>query len=293
MLVSIIIRTYNEERYLNVLIESIKNQIINNINFEIIIVDSGSTDKTLDIAIKHACNIYSIKKEDFSFGKSLNIGCQNSNGEILVFISGHCIPATNDWLINLVNPIIDSKVVLTYGRQIGNEISKFSEMQVFKKYFPLNNKLPQEDFFCNNANSAILKETWERYKFDENLTGLEDMYLAKTLKLADYKIGYIANACVYHIHIENWRQIKNRYERESVALQLIMPEIHFTFLNLLIYLVSSIYYDSIIAFSEKKLLKNIVNIIKYRSAQYYGSYIGNHSHRKISRKLKEKYFYPK
>ena len=76
-----------------------------------------------------------IKKEDFSFGKSLNVGCNFSNGDYLVFVSGHCIPVDNHWLENLVSPLEDN-CGYTYGKQIGRGTTKFSENQLFKKYFP-------------------------------------------------------------------------------------------------------------------------------------------------------------
>ena len=88
MSVSIIIRTLNEERYLRELLLSIKNQDFPN-EVEVVVVDSGSTDSTIEIAKNFQCKITYIKKTDFTFGRSLNVGCRFSSGEILVFISGH------------------------------------------------------------------------------------------------------------------------------------------------------------------------------------------------------------
>lgn len=87
---SVIIRTLNEEKYLQELINHIKKQKIElEDEIEIILVDSGSTDLTLEIAKKNDLKILFIKKENFSFGRSLNIGCSASSGELLIFISGH------------------------------------------------------------------------------------------------------------------------------------------------------------------------------------------------------------
>ena len=93
MIISVVIRTLNEETYLSELLEKILKQSIENEDeVEIVIVDSGSSDRTLEIANKFNCRITNIKKEDFTFGRSLNQGSEFSNGDILVFISGHCIP---------------------------------------------------------------------------------------------------------------------------------------------------------------------------------------------------------
>ena len=71
MSISVVIRCLNEERYIGRLLDSIFAQSIE--SSEIIIVDSGSTDKTIEIASGYNTKILSIKPEDFSFGKSLNI----------------------------------------------------------------------------------------------------------------------------------------------------------------------------------------------------------------------------
>ena len=116
MLVSIIIRTLNEERYLDEILVAIESQNVNNFSYEVVIVDSGSTDNTLKIAKSHNARITYIQKQDFTFGRSLNVGCDYAHGEYLVFISGHCIPANKDWLQSLIDPLIQKKCDYTYGR---------------------------------------------------------------------------------------------------------------------------------------------------------------------------------
>ncbi|MFM6080140.1 MAG: glycosyltransferase family 2 protein [Dolichospermum sp.] len=73
---SIIIRTYNEQRYLEKLLKEIQNQVVDDLVYEVIIVDSGSTDKTLEIANKFNSKILNIKKSEFSFGRSLKFYCK-------------------------------------------------------------------------------------------------------------------------------------------------------------------------------------------------------------------------
>ena len=78
MLVSIIIRTLNEDKHLDELLSAIDMQEKNGFLYEVVIVDSGSTDKTLDIAKKYKARVTHINKQDFTFGKSLNIGDRKS-----------------------------------------------------------------------------------------------------------------------------------------------------------------------------------------------------------------------
>lgn len=292
-LVSVVIRTLNEEKYLNELLSTIRMQVSSKFQIEIVIIDSGSTDNTLLIAEKYNCRITHIDKSEFTFGRSLNLGCKFAQGKYLVFVSGHCIPTNNDWLENLVNPLINGDIVYTYGRQIGRDGTKFSERQLFSKYFPLDSKLPQKGIFCNNANAALRRDVWEKYNFDENLTGCEDMYLAKELVMEGYQLGYVADACVYHIHEESWSKVRVRYEREAFALQKIMPEIHLSMLDTLIYIFAGVVKDIRVALRDKVFFEEIYSIIMFRYCQYLGAYRGNHIHRKLSKEMKMKYFYPR
>ncbi len=293
MKVSVIIRTYNESRYLPELLSEIQKQSVSANSIEIILVDSGSSDDTVSIAINFGCRIIKINKEDFSFGRSLNLGCEAAEGDILVFVSGHCIPVDQNWLMNLITPISDGRVVWTYGRQIGIQQSRFSEVQIFEKYYPSESAVPQDGFFCNNANAALLKSVWHGHRFNEELTGLEDMHLARLVVNKGMKLGYVADATVFHIHNESWQKIKNRFEREALALQYILPEVQVSFIDFVRYYLSSIVLDYRKAFRDGVLLKYGKEILFYRFAQYWGSYRGNNVHRKISRKTKEKYFYPR
>lgn len=293
MLASVIIRTYNEERYLEQLLNSIFSQHCDSVELEVIIVDSGSTDTTLQIAARYPCRIAHIKKADFTFGRSLNIGCEFAEGDFFIFISGHCLPINENWLDEIVKPLFLENVFYSYGRQEGKHTTKYSEYQHFEKCFPAYDKIPQDGFFCNNANAAITREAWQRFKFNEELTGLEDMYLAKQLVNSGGKIAYTSKASVYHIHDETWRQVRIRYEREAYALQRIMPEVHFTLADFFRFFVSSLFSDSAAALIQKKLLFTFPEIFMFRLMHYWGTYKGNQEVRNISSQMKYHYFYPK
>ena len=289
--ISIVIRTLNEERYLEELLKSISRQICK-FSHETVLIDSGSIDNTLSIAQKYNCKILHINREDFSFGRSLNRACQASIGKYLILISGHCVPKGTLWMQDLVAPLNQGIVDYVYGRQIGGPETYWSESQIFDKYFPSKSQLPQDGFYCNNANSAIKREVWEHYQFDEELTGLEDMHLAKRLISFGGSIGYVAEACVYHLHHEKWSQIKRRFEREALALQQICPEVIVRRRDFVRYFMRGIIKD--ISSSGLKVfnLKHIFEIVAYRYFQYTGSYKGNNIQKMISKQLRDSYFYP-
>ena len=292
MEVSIVIRTYNEQLHLPELLEAISRQDVD-FDFETVIVDSGSTDNTLDIAKTFGCRITHIPKREFTFGRSLNIGCEFAGGKVLVFISGHCIPCEVDWLAKLTAPVRDGTAKYSYGRQVGRDTTKFSEGEVFSKYYPETGKLLQEGFFCNNANAAVSRTVWARHRFDESLTGLEDLKLAKTIVEKGNPIAYVAEAPVFHIHDESWHQVRVRYEREAVALREIMPEVHVGFADFLRYFFSGVFHDIGIALEQRVLLERAGEIIAFRWMQFWGTYRGNLEHRQVSARQREEYFYPK
>lgn len=290
---SIVIRTLNEARYLDQVLEAVARQSYPAPCREVVLVDSGSTDASLAIAEKHGCRIVHIAREQFSFGRSLNVGCDAARGEYLVFISGHCVPTTNDWLWELVKPFRDEAVAVTYGRQLGGPESRFSEHCLFEKYFPASAaEAHQAPFFCNNANSAFRRSAWAAHRFDETLTGLEDMHLARILWEKGGRVSYSPSAGVYHYHHEKWRQIMRRYEREAIALRRIMPEIHVHWHDALRYFLAGVLGDSSRALAQRELARRLGEIIAFRYCQYVGAWRGHHAHRALSRREKEKYFYP-
>ena len=157
MLISVGIRTLNEARHLPSLLTGIAGQELQGHQCEVVLVDSGSTDGTLQIAQRHGCRIVHISKEKFSFGRSVTLGCHAAQGEALVFVSGHCIPFDKHWLAGLVAPLGQGRVVYTYGGQVGDSSTHFSARQIFAKYFPAKSKLPQEGSHCNNGNAFLLR----------------------------------------------------------------------------------------------------------------------------------------
>jgi rhamnosyltransferase len=291
-MISIIIRTLNESKHLGELLVKIKRQKFAGTT-ETIVVDSGSTDATLRIANDYGCRIVHIKKEDFSFGRSLNVGCLEASGDTLVFVSGHCLPAGENWLQRLVAPILSGEADYTYGGQRAGTESKLSEKMLLQKYFPEKGGPSQGEFFCNNANAALASNIWNEYRFDESLTGLEDLDLAKRLVAGGGTVTYVASAPVFHLHDESWNQVRWRYEREALALQAIMPEVHVGGLSALLYFLRALAHDLANAAKNKMFFSKFWEVVFFRTMQYWGVYMGNKKHRKASATLRKNYFYPK
>jgi glycosyltransferase involved in cell wall biosynthesis len=214
--ISVVIRTFNEEKFLPDLLDALKRQSFK--DFETIVVDSGSLDRTREIATQKADMLLAIESHDFTFGHSLNIGIQKSTGIYIAIVSAHTLPADDHWLKKLIEPLHDENIAMVYGRQIGGKSSKFSETQDMRRTFGSRRAvLRPPNFFANNANSAVRKDLWRKHPFDEGLLGLEDIEWAKYWMERNYQVVYEPEATLYHIHEENWPQIRRRYYREAVA----------------------------------------------------------------------------
>ncbi|MDP2642156.1 MAG: glycosyltransferase [bacterium] len=266
---SIIIRSYNEEKRIGDLLRAIEKQDYK--NYEIILVDSGSLDKTLEIAKEFPVNIIRIEKQDFTFGYALNVGCRASKGKFLVLASAHVVPVDEKWLTNLIAPFKDEKVAMIYGRQRGSDESKFSEKRDFQRLFgksALDSGVSLD--YANNANSAIRKELWDEKPFDEYLFGLEDIDWAKHMTKKGYLVHYEPKATIYHIHTEEWHQVFNRYRREAIAAVRLglkhPPQVKISFSWLIKSFIGDL-FSSFPNFSPMRLEE----IVRFRYYQWKGS----------------------
>ena len=289
-LISVVIRCCNEGRNIGRLLNGIMQQTVRDV--EIVIVDSGSSDNTLSIAAQYPTRIVSVKPEEFSFGRSLNLGCRKATGEFIVIASAHVYPVFSDWMEELLKPFEDETVALVYGKQRGNESTKYSEHQVFAKWFPDGSGRHQDHPFCNNANAAIRRSVWREQLYNEELTGLEDLDWAKRIMARGLKIAYAADAEVVHVHDETLRQIYNRYRREAIAMRTIFPDQKFNLWDFVHLCSVNVITDCYHALRDGMLIKNLGSIPLFRCMQFWGTYRGFRWRGPVTRKLKEKFYYP-
>ena len=286
---SLIIRAYNEEKYIGRLLEGIKQQTIRDV--DVILVDSGSTDSTVTIAESYGARVVRIPSAEFTFGRSLNYGIKAAKREFIVMASAHVYPVYPDWLETLLSPFQDEQVALTYGKQRGYEGSKYSEHQIFHQWYPDASNADQATAFCNNANASIRKSLWDLHPYDETLTGLEDLEWAKWAKAQGQKIAYAAEAEIIHIHNETPHGVYTRYRREAMALRRIYPESNFNFYDFIRLTTTNILSDLWHAARERILLKSFSSIFWFRFAQFHGTRMGHRETSLITPQLRETFYY--
>lgn len=290
MRISVVIRALNEEEHIGRLLTGLSRQ--SRQPDEIILVDSGSQDATVEIATRFGAEVVRISPQKFSFGRSLNLGCEAASGDVIVIPSAHVYPVHDQWLSKLVGPLEDEKVALAYGRQVGDRVTKYAEHRVLAQWFPNESDPDQHHPFCNNANAAVRRAVWEELRYDERLTGLEDVDFAQRLLDSGWRMAYVAEAVIVHVHEETWRQILNRYRREAIAHRRIFHDQRMSLMEAMKLIAWNIIGDAAHAARDGVLTKNLAEIVQFRIAQFLGTYQGFRQRGPVTSEMKRRFYYP-
>ena len=288
--VSLVVRALNEASHIGKLLDHAAAQT--QPPDEFILVDSGSTDRTVDIALSHGAQAIHIAPEEFSFGRALNLGCKQATGDLLLFASAHVYPTDDRWIERLVAPFADDNVALAYGGQTGDERTQFSESRVLNRWFPPESDPDQTHPFCNNANCAIRRLVWEELPYNEELTGLEDLDWANRARILGHRIVYVADARVVHVHTETFAQTVNRYRREALAHKRIFGDQSMSSAEAVALFGVNTIADYLAALRDGDLATNVLSIPRFRFAQFWGSYQGFRQSERVTADLKRRFYYP-
>lgn len=191
--------------------------------YEVILVDSGSQNDTRPTAGSFGATVCRIAPDDFTFDHALYLGISAPRGEFVLFISAHCYREHTRWLAEMLQPFVDTRVALVYGRQRGNRTTKFSEHRVFDRWFPDESKIKQQRSSCSNANAAVRKAEWEEQLHDGGLTRFEEIAWARVVIERGHLLAYNGGPGVIHVHDEPWRQVFRRYRRSATAFAPVFP----------------------------------------------------------------------
>lgn len=288
--ISIVIRALNEAAHLPALLDSIERQSLT--PHEIVLVDSGSTDATVQICSQRGAKVVHIPPGEFTFGRALNWGCEAAKGEILVFVSAHVYALTEDWLADLVEPFSDERIGLSYGGQTGDHRSNFAEVQLLARWFPDSGTRDQENSFCNNANCAVRRSLWEDIGYDESLPGLEDMAFARDIREQGHRIAYVPAAKIAHVHEESIKQTFNRYRREALAYQAIFGSQQMGLGQSVGLATESVVRDFRAALRQGRI-GEVPSAVGFRLAQFSGAFAGYRQDPTESRQIVRRMYYPR
>ena len=213
MKVSVVIRSKNEERFIGAVLERVLEQEFSD-PYEVLVLDSGSQDRTLAIVRGFPVRLVTMPPEQFTFGRALNHGASLTAGDYVVFLSAHCVPRERTWLQALTAPLArDVRVAATHGRQEpmpgGNP---FEAIELARAYTLRPDHTVRAPL--SNANSAVRRSVWQHHSFDEQVTFGEHLLCARTLS-ALYTIQYVHEASVFHSHPLVFRYWRKRWYEEG------------------------------------------------------------------------------
>ena len=272
--VSIVVRALNEAEHLPALYSGLLRQ--RRQPDQVILVDSGSTDDTVRDLRAHGAKIVHIDPDEFSFGRALNLGCGHATGDVLVFVSAHVYPIDEHVARAHGRAVRRPDVGLVYGRQTGDDRSRFSELQLLRQWFPDVSDDDQATPFCNNANCAVRAAAWRELPYDETLTGLEDLDWAKRALRRGLAARLRGRARRSPTSTTNRSTtMRNRYRREAIAHRRIFHDQHINLFEAVGLFVLSIGRDYLAARSRRRCLVSQPRIDpRFRAAQYLGTWEG-------------------
>ncbi len=218
-LLSVLVRCYNEIGALASFWESLKRQTLFD-RLEIVVLDSGSTDGSLDHMLLQPCTIYQIPASSFNFGSSCNQLMQLSSAPFAMFLSAHVLVEQPNAAEQVIELLHSGSLRAAYFRQVPNAILGFNayEAAFLKRRFPSGNepkRLLKPGSFSNAA-SVLTREAWLRLPFPE-IHGSEDNRWAREFLDIGGELFYLPHLQVQHSHNESPAEVFRRVRLNVLA----------------------------------------------------------------------------
>jgi len=201
VLYSVIIPAYNSSRTLGASLAALEAQTVPRAQYEVIVVDDGSTDDTG--AVAGSFPVHLIQQANRGPAAARNRGAREARGAVLVYTDADCVPCT-DWLAEMVQPLADAKTVAVKGAYRTRQrswVARFAQIE-FEERYDLLQRAKRIDMVDTYA-AAYRKDVFlELGGFDEAFPAPngEDMDLAYRLEAAGYRLAFNPRAIVFHTH---------------------------------------------------------------------------------------------
>ncbi len=220
--VSVVIPTRNAGPHCERLLQAVFGQATNK-SFEVIALDSGSTDGTFDLLQQYGVRVISMPTAEFDWGRARETLFQAASAPIIANVSQDAIPAHEHWLDHLVQPLEDKTVGASSGSSMPDPNRHYPQFQWEKNgyyYFTrgIREFVKRYGRGLSFANAAVSRAVWERLHIDPQPTG-EDFQFKKKLHAAGLSIAFPEDAPVLHHHNYALRALYRRCRNEGLALR--------------------------------------------------------------------------
>jgi rhamnosyltransferase len=227
---SIVIPTKNGGELFSRVIQGLTRQTIWE-KTELLVVDSGSTDGTLEVAREAGAKVVEIPSKEFNHGATRDFGISLTNNDLVVLLVQDAVPYDANLLEAILRPFSDPETAGVYARQIpqpdadlltkrnlnnwltGRTTPEIKQLKSLQWYEGLT--AMEKYCFCNfdNVCSAIRKSVWNHHKFGCVNFG-EDIDWSERVLKSGAKIVYEPAAAVIHSHD---RSVAYEYKRTYVC----------------------------------------------------------------------------
>ena len=212
--VTVIIRCKNSDWVIAQALAGLYSQSFK--DFELLVVDSGSTDRTLEIVKQFPHRLIEIEPTQYYPGSVLNMAIEKSESEIIVFLNSDTVPLRKDTLQKLVSAFDDEETKAALTRQIPRPEADTWVRRDYAQSFPDTNETP-DWITLSLPMAAMRRTTWQEHKFYTDAWASEDTEWGKWAVDQGYKIQYVKDAIVMHSHNYTLKQIYGRKFVEGEA----------------------------------------------------------------------------
>ena len=189
-------------------LEAIADQRVDE-EVEVVVVDSGSRDGSVETARRLGARVHEIDPAEFGHGRTRNLGASLARGETLVFTSQDAYATGASWLAALTAALAGDDVAGAYGRQLPHADATPPERYFLDFLYGPRERVqawtgPAEPTFeqtlFSNVNGAMPRAVWSEFPFADDLIMSEDQEWSRRVLLAGKTIVYEPRAAVFHSH---------------------------------------------------------------------------------------------
>lgn len=209
---SVVVRTFNSSKTLAACLQSLTSQTIRP---EIVVVDSGSTDGTLDMAAPLADRVVELPRDTFSYGRALNVGAEAASAPVHFAVSSHCVIPRRDWIERSLSHYRRTEVAATNGQPTRPDGSPLLEAIIVTA----DTLLPNPLWGFSNHASSWRADVWRDQPFDETLLAAEDFEWSDRVIALGFQIVFDPALTVpgHHLRSQGAWALFKRSQRELLG----------------------------------------------------------------------------